>query len=89
MSKNTTTVHPGELLMDELNTRGLKKMAFARKMQISNSFFSDIIHGKKEMTEAVAQKLEELLGIPADDWMSAQRNYNYYYEPMPALKMRS
>jgi plasmid maintenance system antidote protein VapI len=57
-------------------------MAFARQLQISNSVFSDIIHGKKGMTEEVARKLESLLSIPADDWMKAQANYDYCYDPI-------
>jgi len=82
MSKQPITLHPGDILMDELNARGLKKMAFARQLQISNSRFSDIIHGKKGMTEEVARKLERLLSIPADDWMKAQANYDYCYDPI-------
>jgi len=79
MSKLTITAHPGDILLDELNARGLKKMAFARQLQLTNSVFSDIIHGKKRMTEEIASKLEEHLGIAAEFWMKAQKNYDYCY----------
>lgn len=78
MSKQPITLHPGDILMDELNARGLKKMAFARQLQISNSVLSDIIHGKKGMTEIVARKLEEHLGIPVDHWMQLQANHDFF-----------
>lgn len=65
MNKPTITAHPGDILMDELEARGLKKMAFARQLQISSSVLSDIIHGKKGMTEEIARKLEDHLGIAA------------------------
>lgn len=77
MNKPTLTVHPGDILMDELEARGLKKMAFARQLQIGNSVFSDIIHGKKGMTPEIARKLEDHLGIAAEFWMKTQRNYDY------------
>lgn len=88
MNKHTLTAHPGDILMDELNARGLKKMAFARQLQISNSVLSDIIHGKKGMTEEVARKLEEHLNMPAEFWMNAQRNYNFCHEDISAIRMR-
>lgn len=88
MSKPTITAHPGDILMDELNARGIKKMAFARQLQISNSLLSDIIHGKKGMKEEIARKLEEHLSIPVEFWMNAQRNYDFCHEDMLAVRMR-
>lgn len=81
MNKNVTGIatHPGEILLDEMKARGLKKMAFAHTLQITNSLFSDIIHGKKPMTEFVAVKLEKHLGIPACQWMQLQANHDHYY----------
>ena len=79
MNKHTLTAHPGDILMDELTARGLKKMAFARQLQVSNSVLSDIIHGKKGMTEDLARKLEDHLGIAVEFWMNAQKNYDYCY----------
>ena len=79
MNKPTLTAHPGDILMDELEARGLKKMAFARQLQIANSVFSDIIHGKKGMTKEIARKLEDHLGIATEFWMMAQQNYDFCY----------
>jgi len=58
MNKPCITTHSGEVLMDKLNARGLKKMALARQLEVDNSVFSDILRGKKEMTEPAAWKLE-------------------------------
>ena len=77
MNMHTLTAHPGDILMDELKARGLRKMAFARQLQLTNSVFSDIIHGKKGMTQEIARKLEDHLGIAAEFWMKAQQNYDY------------
>ncbi|MEP7376082.1 MAG: HigA family addiction module antitoxin [Chitinophagaceae bacterium] len=86
MKKNKITAHPGDMLMDEINTRGFKKMAFARQLQISNSLFSDIIRGKRGITEAVAKKLEQHLDIPVEIWMKAQQNYDYCHSIMAPVE---
>lgn len=85
MRKITTAVHPGEVLWDEMNARGWKKMAFAKQLKITNSYFSDIIHGKRAMTELVASKLEQHLGIPVHHWMQLQANYDYCHREKQAL----
>ena len=81
MKKLTITTHPGEVLLDEMNARGLKKMAFAKKLDLACSHFSDITRGKRSVTEPVAKKLEQHLGIPVKHWLQLQANYDHYFKP--------
>lgn len=72
-----TIVHPGDILLEQLQTKGLKKIVFARKLKMSNSQFSDLIHGRRGLTESLASKLEELLDIPAKDWLALQASHDF------------
>ena len=38
---------------------------------------SELIKGKRHVSEAIAMKLEEVLGIPFQTWMNLQKRYHY------------
>lgn len=67
--------HPGEILLPELEERGLSQRAFAQMIGMSPSQLNELIKGKRPMTEAVALKLEQALGIDASVWMNLQLMY--------------
>ena len=41
---------------------------------------SQMLHGKRHVTAAIALKLEKLLGIPAEYWMRVQVYYDLFVE---------
>lgn len=69
--------HPGEILKDELNARDLTQKDFATKMGIRPNVLSEIITGKRNITPALAIKLEAALDfdIKAEQWMRLQVGY--------------
>jgi antitoxin HigA-1 len=74
--KTGILLHPGDILKEELAERGLKKNFFAEKLGIHASQLSDLLSRKKNVTVALALKLEEVLGIEADFWMRVQTAYD-------------
>lgn len=71
-----TATHPGEMLADELEARGIKQQAFAQQIGMQKSQLNEIIKGKRSINAEVAVLLEAALDIPADFWLKAQNNYD-------------
>lgn len=69
--------HPGSVLKSELRERCIKQKDFARAIGMPASNLSEIIKGKRHVTEAIAMKLEQALGIPFQTWMNLQNRYHY------------
>ena len=70
-------LHPGGTLKEELVARGIRQKVFAAQIGIQATHLSAIIHGKRDITPAVAAKLElGLPEIPANIWIKLQENYN-------------
>ncbi|WP_153799082.1 HigA family addiction module antitoxin [Foetidibacter luteolus] len=65
-------IHPGEVLKDEIEERGLGKSEAAKALDIHGSNLSEIFKGKRNITPALALKLEEVLKIPAEFWLNMQ-----------------
>jgi len=70
-------VHPGEILLEELKERGLTQKVFAAQIGMSPSHLSELIHGRITLTIAIADKLEQALGIDSQFWTNMQTDYNY------------
>ncbi len=51
--------HPGSVLKCELQERGIKQKDFARAIGMAAPNLSELIKGKRHVTEAIAIKLEE------------------------------
>ncbi len=69
-------LHPGEVLEMEILARGLTKSKFAMEIKMYPSHMSDILKGKRNITEKIALKIENILGISAEFWMRLQVEYN-------------
>ncbi|MFP4019805.1 MAG: HigA family addiction module antitoxin, partial [Bacteroidales bacterium] len=69
------TFHPGEDLKDELEARGMSQAELAKLMGKERSQLNEIIRGKRNMSADIALLLEEVLGISAEFWMNAQKQY--------------
>jgi antitoxin HigA-1 len=74
--KTDVLLHPGEVLEMELAARGLVKSAFAMDIKMYPSHMSDILKGRRNITEEIALKIEKSLGISAEFWMRLQVEYN-------------
>ncbi len=67
--------HPGILLKEEIDARAIKQVQLAESLGLSKTEVSLIIHGKRNITVAIALKLEDLLNIDAETWMNMQVKY--------------
>ena len=70
------SIHPGEVLQSELVERGIKQKDFAVSIGMEPSHLSALIHGNRNITPSIANRLEQALGIPATMWMNLQSRYN-------------
>lgn len=68
--------HPGELVKDELEARGLTQTRFAEQIGVKPSLLNEIIKGKRGVNTEFALLLEAALGIPANMWLNMQSDYN-------------
>ena len=71
-------IHPGEILDETLESRGIKKTVFAEKCGISNKTVSLIIHGKSSITPEMAIKFERALGTSASLWINLNTDYDLH-----------
>lgn len=69
--------HPGTILKKELKARGIRQKDFAAAIGMPAPNLSELIKGKRNVTEAIAIKLEDALGIPFQNWMNLQNRYYY------------
>lgn len=78
-------VHPGSILKDELEARGIAPSAFAVQSGISKQELEGILDEKRDVDSNVAARLEGALGISSVFWMSLQ---NDFVKDSKAIKAR-
>lgn len=69
-------IHPGEMIKDEIEARGMTQKELAEKMGVSYTVFNEILNGKRPVTTEYALLLEAALGIDAGIWLRLQTDYN-------------
>ncbi len=69
-------IHPGEMLKDELEARGISQRKFADIIDCSYSVLNEILNGKRPITTEYALKTEAATGIKAHIWLELQADYN-------------
>ncbi len=71
-------VHPGAVLREELEARGLSANAFALKLRVPPQRIQDIVAGRRGISPDTALRLEASLGTPARLWIDMQSGYDLY-----------
>lgn len=69
-------IHPGEMLRDELEERGLSMNQLARELHVPMNRISAIVNGKRAITADTALRLARFFGTSAQMWMNLQANYD-------------
>lgn len=69
-------IHPGEMIKDEIEYRGITQKALAAEIGIPASVLNEVLNGKRAVTTEYALLLEAALGIEADIWLKLQMEYN-------------
>lgn len=67
--------HPGEILAEELQARGLTAHRAALKMRIPANRLTAIVKGERAITAETALRLAALFGISAQFFMNLQSEY--------------
>jgi addiction module HigA family antidote len=81
-------IHPGEMIKDEIEARGLTQKELARKMGVAYSVFNEILNGKRPVTTEYALMLEAVLGTKASIWLGLQADYNMQLAKMDKTFMK-
>lgn len=68
--------HPGILILEELESRGLTQAKLCQQIGVKPSFLNEIIKGKRGVNTELALLLEAALDIPAKFWINLQNEYN-------------
>jgi addiction module HigA family antidote len=68
--------HPGAILRDELEARGLSANALALKLRVPANRLTEILHGKRGVSPETALRLSRCLGQSAAFWLGLQCQYD-------------
>ena len=68
--------HPGEVLKDELEVRGISQRKFADSIGMGYSVLNEILNGHRSLSTTSALIFEAALDIPADSLMRLQLKYD-------------
>ena len=72
--------HPGEVLKDELEARGISPRKFADSIGMGYSVLNEILNGRRSMTTTSALIFVAALNVPADALMRLQIKYDMQNE---------
>lgn len=70
------TTHPGEILKEEIESRGISQRKLAANMGISYTVLNEILNARRPLTPSTALLFEAALGVEADTLMRIQTKYN-------------
>ncbi len=68
--------HPGEILKEEIEYRGISQCKLAEQMGIAYSALNEILNGRRPLTEKTALLFEAALGVEAEPLLSLQTRFN-------------
>jgi addiction module HigA family antidote len=69
-------VHPGEILKEEVEYRGIPQSKLAAQMGLSYKMLNHILNERRPLTTQTAMLFEAAMGIPADMMIRMQVKYN-------------
>ena len=68
--------HPGEVLKDEIEERGISQRQLAESVGLAYSVVNEILNAHRPLTAKTAWMFEAALDVPADSLMYLQTKYN-------------
>lgn len=68
--------HPGEVLKDEVEARGMSQKTLAENMGMSYKVLNDILNERRPVSVDSAMLFEAALGIPAQTLLGLQIEYD-------------
>jgi addiction module HigA family antidote len=73
--RSDLAIHPGEILAEELEARGMTQRSLAEAIGRPEQAISEIVRGKKGITAETALQLSEVFEVSAEFWMNLQTSY--------------
>lgn len=69
-------IHPGEVLKDEIEYRGISQRRLAMQMGVAYSVLNEVLNAKRPVNTEYALLFEAVLGIDAEPLIKMQADYN-------------
>lgn len=70
--------HPGEVVKDEIEYRGISQKKLAADMDVSYTLLNEVLNGKRTMNTEFALLLEAALDLDAEPLLKMQARFNMY-----------
>ena len=68
--------HPGEVIKDELEYRGISQRRLASEIGVPVSQLNEVLNAKRALSTEMALLIEKALGIDATPLLTLQMKYN-------------
>ena len=68
--------HPGEVLKDEIEYRGISQKRLAAAMDVPYTLLNEVLNGKRPVNTEFALLIETVLNLPAEPLLKMQARYN-------------
>lgn len=75
-------IHPGQHLLECIQSRGMSVEEFAERVNISDVTLNAIIAGRHPITYDIALRIEEAFAIMPDFWFLLQSNWHRQHEAL-------
>ncbi len=72
---NIPHIHPGMILKEELDERGISQSVLAEHIGVLPKTINEICRGKRGISAEMAWKLSRSLGASPNFWMNLQTNW--------------
>lgn len=69
-------VHPGAILLEDLNEEGISINGLARAIRVPANRVSLIVNGKRGITADTAMRLARFFGTSPQYWLNIQNRYD-------------
>lgn len=71
-------IHPGNILKEEIEARGLSAAAFALLLRVPPQRIQEIVAGKRAISPETALRIGTALGTGARLWLAMQQAYDLH-----------
>lgn len=78
---HTIAVHPGAVLLDELEERGITQAALAVRIEVLPKTINELCRRKRGISAEMAVKLSRALGASPQFWLNLQKNWELSQVP--------
>ncbi|MDR2816593.1 MAG: HigA family addiction module antidote protein [Proteiniphilum sp.] len=68
--------HPGEVLKDEIEYRGISQRKLAAQMDVPYTQLNEVLNAKRPLNTEFALLIEAVLDLPAEPLLKMQARYN-------------